>query len=62
MADPDPTVASFPTYGDLTQTKGWGGPSLSPIGETLDAALQAMETSTSATRYAERAVLGAGAR
>ncbi|HVK85864.1 MAG TPA: serine/threonine-protein kinase [Kofleriaceae bacterium] len=52
MADAD-TLASFPTYADLTQTQGWARDATVPVQLPASASAESQ-------RYAERAVLGAG--
>jgi eukaryotic-like serine/threonine-protein kinase len=48
-------ISTFPTYGELTQTKGWSGGGPPPVGTSLEADL-----GTTNTRYTEGNVLGAG--
>jgi serine/threonine-protein kinase len=57
MSVGDPTVGSFPTYADLTQTQGWARDATLPV--VVNATATAAATVTS-DRYSERAVLGAG--
>jgi serine/threonine-protein kinase len=57
MGAPDSTVASFPTYADLTQTSGWLSTAAGPVvGYEPTALVEDPEVA----RYTERALLGAG--
>jgi serine/threonine-protein kinase len=52
----DGSLSTFPTYGELTQTKGWSGGGPPPVGTSIEGDLE----KTTGSRYEERTLLGAG--
>jgi serine/threonine protein kinase len=49
-------LSTFPTYGELTQTKGWSGGGPPPVGTMLEADVE----TSSGSRYTEGNLLGQG--